>query len=276
MPEGWKPRRAGFIYTGMIQRFNSFLAEHKLVGKSIDDLLAWLEQKSSSPWVFLDTETTGLPTSPYEVQLTQVSCVVATYDAAANRLQEVESMDRKIRLTQATRAEMRSQAERIKRVLSFNHYGQQGAVYSEEGQVLGELFELLARHGRPVLVIQNAAFDMRMINTRSPVVRFDNEVIDTKQILQLFYLPCLQRLAEVDPRHQETLDRIGTSARDGGFPSSSLGRVGPVLGLDMTGYHDALTDCRLMMSMLERVVAFLRANRDVDIRRHQALRARAK
>lgn len=259
----------------VIHSFHQFLSEHKLVGKTIPELLAWLTEKSRSPWVFLDTETTGLPTSPYEVQLTQVSCIVARYDAAANRFQEIESLDRKIRLTSATRAEMRSHAERIKKVLSFNHYGQQGTIYREEGQVLGELFELLARHGEPVLVIQNAIFDMRFLNTRGPIARFDNEVIDTKQILQLFYLPCLQRLAESDPRHAETLDRIGTSGRDGGFPSSSLGRVGPVLGLDMTGYHDALTDCRLMMAMLERVVAFLRANRDVDIRRHQALRVRA-
>jgi DNA polymerase III epsilon subunit-like protein len=258
----------------MIHKFYQFINEHKLVGKTITEMLWWLEKKSSAPWVFLDTETTGLPGFPYDVQLTQVSCIVARYDAAINRFQELESMDRKIKLTSATKAEMGSHGERIKKVLSFNHYGQRDTVYREEGQVLGELFELLARHGNPVLVIQNASFDMRFLNTRSPIVTFDNDVIDTKQILQLFYLPCLQRLAEIDPRHQETLDRIGTSARDFGLPSSSLGKIGPVLGLDMTGYHDALTDCRLMMAMLERVVAFLRSNKEVDITRHQAARAK--
>ena len=40
----------------------------------------------------------------------------------------------------------------------------------------------------------------------------------------------------------------------------------------MTGYHDALTDCRLAMQMFTKVVEFLKKNKDVDITKYQGER----
>jgi uncharacterized ubiquitin-like protein YukD len=40
----------------------------------------------------------------------------------------------------------------------------------------------------------------------------------------------------------------------------------------MTGYHDALTDCRLAMQMLQKVIDFLRENQSVDIKKYQGER----
>ena len=65
---------------------------------------------------------------------------------------------------------------------------------------------------------------------------------------------------------------IGTSARDNGLLSSSLSKIGPALGLNMTGYHDALTDCRLTMNMYLKIVDFLKENQSVDIMKYQAER----
>jgi hypothetical protein len=112
---------------------------------------------------------------------------------------------------------------------------------------------------------------MRYLNTRSSL-KFKNEVIDTKQLLQLFYLPALQKLAEDDAYYKKLISTIGTSSRDNGLISSSLAKIGPALGLNMTGYHDALTDCRLAMKMFEKVVDFLKENTNVDISHYQAER----
>jgi len=246
-----------------------FIKEHKFWGKSITQFLDWVKSKSDKYWVVLDTETTGLPTDPHEVQLTQLSCIVVKYNPDTNTFDEVDTYNKKLKLNQKTLDQMKEPGNKIKWVLSFNHYGESGVDYHPEEDTLEDFFKFLSQYDNPLLVIQNAIFDMRYLNTRNPIVRFDNEVLDTKQVLQLFYLPAIQKLAETSDEYKSLIQNIGTSSRDGGLISSSLGKIGPALGINMTGYHDALTDCRLAMQMFTKVVAFLKNNQDVDITKYQ-------
>lgn len=250
--------------------FSSFIKEHKFWGKSISEFLNWLNSKSSKYWVFFDSETTGLPQDPHEVQLTQISCIVAEYDPNLNQFTEVDTYNRKLKLSKKTLDTMKS-SNRIKSVLSFNRYGEGGIKFHDEEESLGDFMEFLNKWDNPILVIQNAQFDMRYLNTRG-LIKFKNEVIDTKQVLQLFYLPLIQTLAETDTKYGELIQKIGTSPRDGGLISSSMGKIGPALGINMSGYHDALVDCRLAMEMFRRVVEVLKANTDVDISKYQGIR----
>jgi DNA polymerase III alpha subunit (gram-positive type) len=142
--------------------------------------------------------------------------------------------------------------------------------FHDESESLEDFFKFLKQFDEPILIIQNAQFDMRFLNTRNPIIKFDNEVIDTKQIAQLFYLPCLQKLAETELQFKEMIDKIGTSDRDNGLISSSLSKIGPVLGINMTGYHDALTDTKLMMQMLQSMIEFLKQHKDLDISKYQS------
>lgn len=253
-----------------------FIKEHKFWGKSNSEFLDWLRSKSDKIFVFIDTETTGLPTDPYEIQLTQVSCIVTKYDYNSNQFKEIDKFDKKIKLTGETIGLMRDPSTRIKKVLSFNHYGKKGIEYHQEGDVLKEFFEMISKYDSPMLVIQNAEFDMRFLNTRDPIVRFDNEVLDTKQVAQLFYLPTLQKLSETDSEASNMIKKIGTSDRDNGLISSSLSKIGPALGINMTNYHDALTDCRLAIQMFQKMIAFLKDNKEVDIKKYQGERIMTK
>ena len=253
----------------------NFIKEHKLYGKTISEFLNWLKEKSNSYWVLLDTETTGLNTDPYEVQLTQIACIVVKYNFDNNTFEEIDTYNKKIKLTDKTLDLMQSPDTRIKKVLSFNHYGQKVQFHNEE-DTLEDFFNFLMPYDNPILVIQNAEFDMRFLNTRNPKVRFDNEVLDTKQVAQLFYLPALQKLAETKSEFKNMIQKIGTSSRDSGLISSSLGKIGPALGIDMTGYHDALTDVRLMMQMLKSMIDFLKENMDLDIKKYQYERFKTK
>lgn len=257
-------------------KYLQFIKEHKFWGKTNREFLDWIKNKSNRTFVFLDCETTGLPTDPYEVQLTQVSCIVTKYDKSTNRFKEIDSYDKKIKLTPETIQLMKDPTSRIKKVLSFNHYGKGGIEYHPEGEVLEDFFKMISKYQNPILVIQNAEFDMRFLNTRNPIVRFDNEVLDTKQVAQLFYLPTLQKLSETEESAAEMVRKIGTSDRDNGLISSSLSKIGPALGINMTNYHDALTDCRLAIQMLERMIDFLDQNKDVDIKKYQSERIMTK
>lgn len=257
-------------------KYQNFILEHKFWGKSIPEFLNWLKGKSDKYFVLLDTETTGLPSSGYEVQLTQISCIVIKYDFNSNSFKEVDTYNKKLKLTDTSLGLMKEPQNRIKKVLSFNHYGQKDIQFHDEGETLQDFFDFLKQFDEPILMIQNAEFDMRFLNTRNPIVKFDNEVIDTKQIAQLFYLPCLQKLAETELEYKEMIQKIGLSDRDNGLISSSLSKIGPALGINMSGYHDSLIDCRLMAQMFTKMVEFLKEHQDVDIQKYQMERIKTK
>ena len=266
----------------MIKKYQQFILEHKfwnsqdniITPKSITEFLQWIKSKSSNYWAWVDTETTGLPTETYEVQLTQVSCIMTKYNFESNKFQELASYDKKIELTPETLSLIDSGNTRIKDVLKFNHYEQENTIYYGESEVLNKFLKFLNGYGDCMLVIQNAIFDMRFLNTRQPGLKFENEVFDTKQMAQLFYLPLLQKLAETDSNYARIVSQIGLSDRDNGLISSSLSKIGPALGINMVGYHDALTDCRLALQMFQGMISTLKRYQDVDISKYQEERIR--
>ena len=250
------------------------LLEHKFWGKSISDFLYWFKLKSENYFVIIDTETTGLPNDTYEVQLTQISCLVIKYNYTSNSFNEIDKYNKKLKLTPETLSLSKNKT-RIPKVLSFNHYGQKDIKYFDEKDTLKDFYNFLNKYDNSILIIQNAEFDMRYLNIRS-LNKFDNEVIDTKQILQLFYLPLIQKLSENDINYTNLIKKIGTSDRDNGLISSSMGKIGPALGINMSGYHDALTDCRITAEMLQKIIQFLKDNQNIDIKKYQYQRINTK
>lgn len=252
----------------------NILNEHKFWGKSNSDIIEWLKDKSNRYWVLLDTETTGLPNKSYNVQLTQISGIVVKWDVVKNEYVEVDEFNKKIKLSEETKSKI-NEPNRIKWVLSFNRYGEKMRKYELEEEVLKDFKYFIDEYDNPILVAQNAEFDMKMLNTRSDL-KFENEVICTKQLLQLFYLPTLQKLSESDLKYKNIIDGIGISDRDNGLISSSMSKIGPIMNINMEGYHDALTDCRLMAQMLQKTIDFLKENIDLDIKKYQMERIKTK
>lgn len=250
----------------------SDINENKMWYKTIPEMLAWLESKSSMPWIWLDTETTGLG-GPKVQQLTQVSAIATSYDFDAG-FDELDEYDQKIKLDDETKNRFQRPGDTTKRILGFNHYGSGSFRYRKEGDVLEEFFGWLDQYVPCLLVAQNAGFDMNMLAGRSGE-SISNEVFDTKMLIQLYYIPALQKLAETDESAGAKLAEIGVSDRDNGLVSSSLSKIGPALGINMSGYHDALTDCRLAMQMYEGMVEFLKNNADLDISVYQAQRIKS-
>ncbi len=247
----------------------SQINENKMLYKTIPQILDWIKSKSDKYFAWIDTETTGLPSDTHEVQLTQISAIITKYDFNSNTFKEIDLYNKKIKLTDLTLQSMKDTSSRIKKVLSFNHYGQTNTEYHNEKETLDDFFNWLNQYDKPMLVIQNAEFDMSYLNTRNPIVKFDNEVLDTKKLIQLYYLPLIQKLAENDIKYKEMITKIGTSERDGGLISSSMSKIGPALGLNMSGYHDALTDCKIAMNMFQKIIDFLNQHQNKDISKYQ-------
>lgn len=250
----------------MFFKFNDFKVENKMYYKTISEFLSWIGNKSNRDFVFFDSETTGLLGSNTE-QLTQVAAISTTYNITNNDFTKLGEFNRKIKLTDFTKSRFKSD-KNVKWVLGFNHYGDGKHKYLNEFDVLIEFKEWLSQFNNPILIIQNASFDMDMLNGRSGGL-FKNEVIDTKMIIQLYYLPTLQKLAESDVKYQEIINKIGTSTRDNGLISSSMSKIGPALEIDMTNYHDGLKDCEITIEMLSKMIDFLNTHKYLDISKYQ-------
>lgn len=249
--------------------FNQFIIESKFWGMSISDLLQYLEKVSINNFIYIDTETTGLTDEEYEVQLTQVSALVVDYNFLENKSSEIDFYNKKIKLTDETKFLKKDPSYKIGKILSFNHYGSKGVDYIEEETALTEFYNFLESFKPSVWIIQNAPFDMHFLNTRQNKFKFRQPIIDTKDIAQLFYLPLLQTLADTDEYYLNKVKTIGLSTRDNGLISSSLSKIGPSLGINMSGYHDSLTDCRLTVQMFEGMIDMLHKYKDVDIKKYQ-------
>jgi DNA polymerase III epsilon subunit-like protein len=243
------------------------IMENKMWYKTIPQMLDWVKSKSDMPWLMIDTETTGLG-GPKVQQLTQVSAIAINYDFNSNTFQEISQFDEKIKLTDETKSKYNNPGDKTKWVLGFNHYGSGNYKYKLESDVLNNFFNWIDNYTPCLLVAQNAQFDMSMLAVRGGR-KITNEVFDTKMLIQLYFLPLIQKLAETDKKYQEMVNFIGTSERDGGLISSSMSKIGPVLGVNMSGYHDALTDCRLMGEMFQGMVDLLKEHQSIDISKYQ-------
>jgi DNA polymerase III epsilon subunit-like protein len=251
---------------GIVESLN----ENKMWYKTIPQILEWLESKSNMPWLWIDTETTGLG-GPKQQQLTQVSSLSTDYNFSSNTFKELGLFDEKIKLTDETKSKFSTPEDKTKWVLGFNHYGSGKYKYKNEQEILNKFFDWISNYEPCLLIAQNAGFDMGMLAGRYGH-KIKNEVFDTKMLIQLYYLPLLQALSENDSKYKEMIDFIGTSSRDGGLISSSMSKVGPALGINMTNYHDALTDCRITIQMYQKIVDFLKENQEVDIMKYQSER----
>tara|TARA_R110000772_G_scaffold2410_4_gene8562 strand:+ start:41115 stop:41936 length:822 start_codon:yes stop_codon:yes gene_type:complete len=255
-----------------------FLTESKQLNyKTIPEMFEYINSLPSN-LVFLDTETSGLGGATIQ-QITQISAIIVD-----SNFKEIDLFDEKIELTDdiKTRMELKNEFPNgiqtpsnfikdpwsTKKILKFNHYSDGDYKYVNEKDSIDNFFKWLGQYKPYTLVAQNAPFDMSMLGGRYNH-KIDTPVLDTKLIIQLYYIPLLQKLSETDSKYRNTINLIGTSGRDNGLISSSLAKIGPSLDIDMSNYHDALTDCKITIEMIEKIFNLLEEHKDVDISKYQ-------
>jgi DNA polymerase III epsilon subunit-like protein len=229
---------------------------------STDELFNWLEERKDYIFIALDTETTGLR-GAWQDQLTQVAAVAFTLDIQNLKFTEIDNFNQKIKLHPEIIAQKELPGSKIKGALKFNRYGVSRGKFLDEQVVLENLINFINGFDKVILLIQNAPFDMPMINVRKEFGGLNHEIFDTKDFFAYFMLPTLQKLAETDPEAADILTKIGTTS-GGKLPTSSLPKVAAGLGIDPNEAHDALFDCRYMVSVLERGLEIVSSNQEID------------
>ena len=254
------------------------LRESKLSGRTIEGLFELLGGYADNTWIFFDTETTGF--QPSSAQLTEIAAVAVdpnTWTADASVLGE---FNEKIKLSQETldTIETQSTEERdpkkmgVTDILSMTRYGESGRNYGEEQDILDQFFEFVASFPNPLLVAQNAAFDMKFVNVRADAPMPQYPVLDTQQLMEYYLLPLLKtqtKAEDGDPQAQELLDGLYVKKGNWGYHSVSMGVVSNAYGINVDDWHNALADVRMMMEMYKNVVDTIQRGMGTDISAEQ-------
>jgi DNA polymerase III epsilon subunit-like protein len=251
---------------------NYQLFEHKLHKNQVQ-LLDYIKQLSvDNTFIFVDTETTGLGGFKKQ-QLTQISSISTIYYFEKNKFEELNFFDQKIKLNLEIKKSRTK--EELGRILKFNRYGEKGIDYIDEQKCLEHFLNWTEKFHNPMFVIQNASFDMNMLCGRSGV-KIKYPVLDTKQIIQLFIIPIVEKLSETDEKMKTKLEKIGRSERDYGLWNSSMSKWAPFFGVPLEGYHNSLDDCRITIKMYIKIIDFIKENKDLNIQKYQMNRIRIK
>jgi DNA polymerase III epsilon subunit-like protein len=258
------------------------LQESKLSGRTIKGVLDLLDGYADNTWIFFDTETTGI--HPGSAQLTEIGAIAVDPNAWAADASVLGEFNEKIKLEQETLDKIARQKARgvedegarkkmsVTDILSMTRYGDSDGDYGLEQEVLDRFLEWIESFPNPLLVAQNARFDMRFISVRSEGELPTYPVLDTQELMKLYLVPLLKTQAAAeggDTQAQELLDKLYVNKGNWGYHSVSMGVVSQAYGIDIEDWHNALADVKMMMEMYKSVVDTIRQGMEVDINQEQ-------
>lgn len=246
--------------------FGQFLNE-SIRYLNVDEVFEWLEKRKDRTFIALDTETTGLK-GPRKEQLTQVSAVSYRFNYDELSFSEIGYFNEDIKLNPDTLGRMKEEDPDLMRALKFNRYSVDQENKSDEQEALDSLYDFINQYPEDsIIVIQNAPFDMPMINIRRKLGGIKREIFDSLDLFTFLLVPTLEKLAETRDEMKVILDRIGLSY-SGKYYSTSLPNIAKGMGVDSKDSHNSLVDCRYMIKTLEKALDFLKQNSEKDLKKY--------
>tara|TARA_Y100000034_G_scaffold83368_1_gene99794 strand:+ start:192 stop:1088 length:897 start_codon:yes stop_codon:yes gene_type:complete len=253
---------------------------------SIEALFEMLKTFGDSTWIFFDTETTGF--EPNTDQLTEIGAISAHPDNW--QFTEVEAEQGlfydKIKLTPTTLAGYKvppPEGEDPKFPLKLTRYGMPGEEYREkypkgmpeEIDVIKEFISYIESQPNPILVAQNAKFDIDFVQGRADLYELganlrNYPIFDTMMLIKLWHNPLIKTLAEEgDERAQRILQALAKEGEFGEYTSASMGPVSKAYEISTDEWHNALADVKMMMEMTKAIFMALQESADIDISKYQ-------
>jgi DNA polymerase III epsilon subunit-like protein len=262
----------------------AYILDEDFFDVSIEILFQKLGTFGNHSWIFFDTETTNL--KPTEGQLTEIAAVVAYPNNW--QFDEVEAergvFYDKIRLTPETTERFEAQTEEDpKFALKLTRYGMPKGEYEEkypkgmpeEIDVIKEFYSFIESQENPVLVAQNAEFDINFVQTRGDFYELRKDItqypiFDTQMLLKLWHNPLIKTLAEQgDERATRILQALTMEGKFGKYTSASMGVVSKAYEIDTDEWHNALADVKMMMSMTREIFMTLQQSSETDVTQQQ-------
>ena len=262
----------------------AYILDDDFFEASIEQLFEKLKDFGDNTWIFFDTETTGF--KPETAQLTEIAAVAAYPNNW--QFEEVKAEKGlfydKIKLNPETLAGFEASDDpKAKYPLELTRYGMPSDEYREkypkgmpnEVDVIKEFLTYVENQPNPVLVAQNAEFDINFVQTRANF--YDLEVnlrnypiFDTMMLIKLWHNSLIKTLAdEGDERAQTILQALTMTGKFGDYVTSSMGPVSKAYEISTDEWHNALADVKMMMEMTKVIFMALQEASDVDISKYQ-------
>jgi len=272
--ENWR----GYLLT------ESYILDGDFFDSSIEQLFEKLKDFGDNTWIFFDTETTGF--KPESAQLTEIGAISAMPDNW--QFSEVDAKQGlfydKIKLNPETISGFEaSEDPKAKFPLELTRYGMPSDEYKEkypkgmpsEEDVIRQFVGYLQSQQNPVLVAQNAKFDVNFVQKRAdlyniPVNMQEYPIFDTMMLIKLWHNSLIKTLADNgDERAQTILQALTLTGKFGDYTTSSMGPVSKAYEISTDEWHNALADVKMMMEMTRVIFMALQESSDVDISKYQ-------
>jgi len=252
------------------------LTESQYSGMSLGDMNSYLDGLGDNTWIILDTETTGFAKTVHYGQLTEIAAIavrtnnwegepevlgeyhekIKLHSGSEDRLEREKSLTPE-ELESSRWGPSRGGEWTLSQTLEFTNYWVWDREYIDEQDAISGLFRFIESYPNPVLVIQNAAFDLKWLSARFQQQMKRYPIVDTLRINQLFLTPVMQTLRHMkDP----AAIRFLAASRSG----SGLAPIRKGFGLSVEGHHQAINDVKMTLEMVALAIQALRANPDVD------------
>jgi len=262
----------------------AYILDDDFFEASIEQLFEKLKDFGDNTWIFFDTETTGF--KPETAQLTEIAAVAAY----PNNWQFEEAKAEKglfydkIKLNPETLAGFEASDDpKAKYPLELTRYGMPSDEYREkypkgmpnEVDVIKEFLSYVENQPNPVLVAQNAEFDINFVQTRANFYDLGANlrsypIFDTMMLIKLWHNSLIKTLAEEgDERAQTILQALTMTGKFGDYVTSSMGPVSKAYEISTDEWHNALADVKMMMEMTKVIFMALQEASDVDISKYQ-------
>jgi len=234
--------------------------------------------------VVFDTETTGLSVKLPWTQITEIAAVA--FDADTGN--EIGKFHYKVKLTPETRQEIKNQqrnsrpesepgkgdgdkgslegpkALSLPDIFKMTQYGQANAPYRELREVYVKWVEWLNKFNNPVMLAQNAGFDMghmfaplAKLGIKRPKI---GEVIDTLTLARTWIYPLLKAAGEAgDEASLEMTKNFETTTKYGKVGQSfTLGRLGKAFDVEPDHWHSGISDALQTWKIFNKMINFLK------------------
>jgi len=264
----------------------AYILDEDFFDASIETLFKKLKTFGNHNWIFFDTETTGF--DPNEGQLTEIAAVVAHPNNW--QFEEVDAergiFYDKIRLTPGTLERFKEppeDEEDPKFPLKLTRYGMPKGEYEErypkgmpeEVDVIKEFYSFVESQESPILVAQNAKFDIDFVQIRGDFYGLRKDItrypiFDTQMLLKLWHNPLIKTLAgQGDERAIRILQALTVEGKFGEYASVSMGTVSKAYEINTDEWHNALADVRMMMKMTKEIFMTLQQSSETDVTQQQ-------
>jgi DNA polymerase III alpha subunit (gram-positive type) len=250
--------------------------------QTIDSLLEKIKGKTV---VVFDTETTGFSVLQPWIQVTEIAAVAIDADTG----KEIDRFHRKIKLKPETKKEIEIQkknsrpptspdakdgdtgaregprAMAIPDLLKMTKYGEKNAPFQEITKVYSDWSDWLNSLDSPVMLGQNAAFDMghmfgpmKKLGISRPKI---GEVLDTMIFARTWIYPLLSAAAEAGDEDAKQMVGGLTNPKTGKL-TFSLGPLGKALGVSGSHWHSGISDAMQTYGIFRKMIDILSKSKE--------------